>query len=282
LFIGDVLLLIKMNNKEKKRHFAHYLAIYGCVSTGLIYLGIGVIAILSFLKIKHGGADEGSLLAFLNNYLMGKVFVWIILLGTVSYIVWRIFETAKDPYGYGKDIRGISKRTGIALSATADALIAFTAIQVIVGTANIMEDGQPHELRQMVGNVLQESWGDWLIIGIGVITSITAIVQFIYGVTKGYRERLDIDHFSPRKKNIVHILAWGGYSARGIILGIIGFFFIKAGITEEAQHVVNTDKAFDFIGTYVGHVYFILVAVGTIFYGLFMFALGATYDSDKD
>jgi hypothetical protein len=45
---------------------------------------------------------------------------------------------------------------------------------------------------------------------------------------------------------------------------------------------VNTDKAFDFIGDQVGHVYFILVAVGTIFYGLFMFALGITYDADND
>jgi hypothetical protein len=271
-----------MKGNEKIRHLAHYLAIYGCISTGIIYLSIGVIAILSFLKIKHGGADESSLLAFLNNYLIGKVFVWIILLGTVSYIVWRIYETAKDPYGYGKDFKGILKRTGISLSATADALIAFTAVQVIIGTDNIMEDGQPHELRQMVGSTFQENWGIWFIIGIGVIVCITAIVQFIYGVTKGYRERLDIDHFSSRKKSIIHILAWGGYSARGIILGIIGFFFIKAGILEEARHVVNTDKAFDFIGTHVGHVYFILVAIGTIFYGLFMFALGATYDSDKD
>ena len=53
-------------------------------------------------------------------------------------------------------------------------------------------------------------------------------------------------------------------------------------MVEKARYVVNTDKAFDFIGDHVGHVYFILVAIATICYGLFMFAQGITYDTDKD
>ena len=93
---------------------------------------------------------------------------------------------------------------------------------------------------------------------------ITALVQFFYGISKGYKERLNIDHFSKLTTWLTHFLAWFGYFSRGIILGIIGFFFIKAGILEDAQFVVNTDKAFDFIGDHVGHFYFIVVAAGTI------------------
>lgn len=271
-----------MQSREKKKSKVRFLPIYGCISTGLIYTGIGVIAILSFLKIKQGGADESSLLAFLNNYVIGKVVVWIILLGTVSYIAWRIFETIKDPYEYGKEAKGIALRTGIALSTIADAFIAYSAIQVLLGTGNIQENGQPEAQRQIVGHMLQQNQGDLLIISIGVIISVTAVIQFYYGITQGYRERLDIAQFSKGIKILINFLAWVGYTARGIILGIIGFFFIKAGILENARYVVNTDKAFNFIGDHIGHLYFILVAVGTICYGLFMFALGATYDTDKD
>ncbi len=57
---------------------------------------------------------------------------------------------------------------------------------------------------------------------------------------------------------------------------------VSTGIMENAEYVVNTDKAFDFIGDHVGHIYFILVAVGTLSYGIFMFVLGVTYDTDKD
>jgi hypothetical protein len=93
---------------------------------------------------------------------------------------------------------------------------------------------------------------------------------------------VDIERFSSIFRNAVHILAWVGYAGRGIILGIIGFFFLKAGITENARYIVNTDKAFDFIGDHVGHVYFILVAIATICYGSFMFVQGIAYDTDKD
>lgn len=269
-----------MKGKEEKRALVHYLPIYGCVATGIIYVAIGVIAILSFLKIKDGGADESSLFAYLNNFMIGKVLIWIILLGSLSYIAWRIYETINDPYGYGKDAKGKVKRTGIALSTAADAFIAFSAIQVLLGKGNILESGQPVEQRQIVSQLLQESWGSMLIISLGCIVSVTAVVQLFYGVTQGYRERLDMADFNQGTKRLTHVLAWIGYFARGIILGIIGFFFIKAGIVDNAKLVVNTDKAFNFIGDHVGHVYFILVAIGTICYGLFMFVLGLTYKAN--
>jgi hypothetical protein len=116
----------------------------------------------------------------------------------------------------------------------------------------------------------------------GAIVLFTALVQFYYGVTKGYKERLNIDQMSPRMKSLIHWLAGIGYIARGIIIAIIGYFFLKAGILDNGQYVVNTDKAFDFIGDHIGHLSFILVAIGTIFYGLFLFILAMGYDRDSD
>ena len=256
--------------------------VYGCIATGIIYGAIGVIAILSFLKIRHGGADESSLMVILDDYIIGKIIIWIILLGTICYIIWRFYETIKDPYDYGKDMKGIAKRCGIALSTVADILIVYAAIRVLFGTGNFQRDGQPEEERSLVGNMLDQNNGQSLVIGIGVVYFATAVVQFLYGITRGYKERVDIARFSSIFRNTIHLLAWAGYAARGIILGITGFFFVKAGVTEDAQHIVNTDKAFDFIGDHIGHVYFILVAAATICYGLFMIAQGIFYDTDKD
>lgn len=270
-----------MANSKKRKFYIRYLPIYGCISTGLIYTTIGIIAILSYLQIKEGGADEGSLLAFMYDYLTGKIFVWIVLLGTVSYIAWRIYEAIKDPYNYGKSWKGILRRWGIGLSSIADVLIAYSAIMVILGISRIQQDGQPTEERERVGSMLQENWGDEAIITMGVVIALTAIVQFHYGVTRGYKERLDIGRFSDNTKKIIHSLAWVGYLARGTIIGIIGFFFMKAGFLEDPGDVVNTDKAFNFLGDHVGHWAFILVAIGTICYGLFMFSLGVTYDHDN-
>jgi hypothetical protein len=269
----------RITNKER---FVHYLPVYGSFSTALIYLSIGVIAILSFLRLKDGGADESSLLVFLEDYFFGKILIGIILFGMLSFVIWRIFEAIKDPYLYGSNLKGLGRRTGIALSSFADAFIAYAAIRILFNTGKYREDGQPYAQRETVSNILTESWGDWVIILLGAIILITAIVQFYYGVTRGYRERLDIARFNGEKKKLIHFFAWMGYPARGIIIGIIGFFLIKAGYLEEARHVVNTDKAFNFIGDHIGKLPFIIVAVGTICYGIFMIAMGITYDADND
>jgi hypothetical protein len=259
-----------------------YLPIYGCISTGLSYIGVGTIAMLSFLKVRDGGADESSMLAILNEVIIGKILLWIIMVGTVCYIAWRIFEAVTDPYGYGKNFGGLGKRCGIALSTFADLLIVYAAIKVLLGIGGIQQSGEPQDERQFVSKVLTESWGTLAVTAMGGVVLIAAVVQLLYGVTRGYRERLDIDHYSKAGKTIIHFLAWVGYSSRGIIVGITGFFLLKAAFSREAKYVVNTDKAFDFIGDEVGHLYFILVAVGTVGYGIFMIIHGIAYDHDKD
>jgi hypothetical protein len=271
-----------MKRSGKKRRFVHYLAVYGGISTGMVYTAIGIIAILSFLKLKEGGADESSLLAFLDTFLVGRLLIWVILLGMVSYIIWRIYETIYDPYGYGKGPKGIARRAVTAFTSLADALIAFTAIQVLSGTEGIEQTGLPTAQQKLAGDMLRRDYGDWLIIALGLITCITAVVQAGYVISRNYLERLNIDHLSRWMKTSIHLLAWAGHFARGVILGITGYFFIKTGIEENPRHLVNTDKAFDFIGDHVGHLPYIIVATGTIAYGLFMFGFGIYYDSDQD
>jgi hypothetical protein len=264
-----------------KRTFFQYLPVYGCISIGLTYTGVGIIAMLSFLKVREGGADENSMLVIINDIIIGKILLWIIMIGTACYIVWRIFEAVTDPYGYGKDLGGLGKRSGIALSTVADLLIVYAAIRVLLGIEGIQQSGEPHEERELVSKMLDERWGALAVTVMGLVVLVAAVAQLFYGVSRGYRERMDIDHYSKSRKAIVHFLAWFGYCSRGIIVGITGFFLLKAAFTQQSKYVVNTDKAFDFIGDEVGHAYFILVALGTVCYGVFMIIHGMAYDHDK-
>ncbi len=271
-----------MSGAPVRNSLIHYLPVFGCFATAIIYIAIGVIALLSFFRIVHGGADEGSLVALMDQYPAGKGIIGILLSGTISYIFWRIYEAIKDPYEYGNDLKGLSIRTGIALSTFADALIVYTIIKVLSHTGHIQQNGEPVEERAFVDTLLQIPHGQIIIILIGSIIVITAIVQLLYGITNGYRERMDAEIFSKGIRKLIPPFAWTGFISRGVILGIIGLFYIRSGILNNAKYVVNTDKAFDFIGDEISHTCFILVALGTIFYGVFTLALGIAYDCDKD
>lgn len=193
---------------ERKKSFIHFFSVYGSISTGLIYATVGTIALLSFFKVRDGGADESSMLALINDYVVGKIFIWVILTGALCFVVWRFYEAFTDPYGYGAQTSGIVKRVGICLSAIADIMIAYTAIRVLLAKNHIMLNGQPREEQETVDSLLQESWGNEIIIALGVLVIVTAATQFVYGITRGYKERIQMDNFRQSFKSLC--MSWHG------------------------------------------------------------------------
>jgi hypothetical protein len=264
--------------KAKKDKILRLLTLVGCLSTGIIYSAIGVIAILSFLKLKQGGADESSFFVLLDRFTAGHVLNWIIILGALCFITWRFYEALKDPYGMGSDAKGILLRTGAAFSSAADAFIALSVLMVVFGGQKAPVTGEPVQQRKMVAHLLQWQWGHAIVFTIGAIILITAAVLILYGLSKNFTESIRASDFSKTQHTLMHAIAYAGYFSRGVILAIIGFFYLKSSMKSDSSYVVNTDKAFDFIGDHVGHPWFILIAIGTISYGAYMFILGLHYD----
>ncbi len=254
------------------------LTLLGCWSTGVIYTGIGVIAILSFLKLRQGGADESSFLALLDGFLAGRLLIWVIILGALCFIVWRFYEAFRDPHKVGNDKKGILLRTGAAFSSFADAFIALSALQAIFNQQKEPVTGEPLQQRALVADLLKKEWGRVLIFATSFMVMATAVVLALYGLSRRFTENIKASAFSRRQKAWVHGIAYAGYVSRGVILGITGFSLLKAASKMDSSYVVNTDKAFDFIGDNIGHPYFLLIAAGTICYGLYMFILGLFYE----
>jgi NADH:ubiquinone oxidoreductase subunit 6 (subunit J) len=263
-----------------KRKLLKALTLIGCFSTGIIYGSIGVIAILSFLKLKQGGADENSFFVLLDGFVLGRVLNWIIILGAVCFVIWRFYEAIKDPNKVCNETKGILLRTGIAFSSLADALIAFSVLQALFSQQKAPVTGEPVQQQSMVADLLKTEWGRTVVFLTASILLLTALVLAFYGLSKRFTENIKTDAFTKRWTNVVHGIAYAGYLSRGVILGVVGFFFLKSAIKRDSSYVVNTDKAFDFIGDNIGGVAFLLIATGTICYGLYMFILGLYYNVD--
>lgn len=267
----------------KKKNFSvvYMLARAGAIAIGVVYAMIGVIALLSLMQLKQGGAGNTGVLHLLSNMPLGEVVVAIVFLGLVAYIIWKFYNAWKDPYGYGSNWKGIGKRLGIAGAGIAYSLIAYTAIQAFLGMT-VNRHGRPSEQRNLVAEIFQWGIGEWLIGGLGLIVALTGIAQFVYVIKRAYREKLHYQKISTTKKQVIGTLAWIGHFARGIILLIIAYFLIQAAVLSNPEDVVNTDKAFNFLGEKIGHASFVAVAAGTICYGFYMFALSRYYDFSDD
>jgi hypothetical protein len=247
--------------KAKKYRVLKTLTLIGCFSTGIIYVSIGVIAILSFLKLKNGGADESSFFVLLNGFVAGRIINWAIVIGAICFIVWRLYEAVRDPHRTGKDAKAILLRTGGGFSSAADAFIALSVLAAMFAEQKPLVSGEPVQQRDMVAHLLHYNGGTVIITAAGVIVLVTSIVLVFYGFSSKFTEAIRSEDFSRKQKFVLHAIAYAGYFARGVILGIIGLSFIKSAIEKTSRYIVNTDKAFDFIGDHIGHPWFILIAI---------------------
>ena len=179
-----------------KRKLLKALTLIGCFSTGIIYGSIGVIAILSFLKLKNGGADESSFFVLLHHFVLGRVLNWVIILGAVCFIIWRFYEAFADPHQLGKDAKAILLRTGAAFSSVADAFIAISVLQAVFSQQKVPVSGEPVQQQSMVAGLLKTDWGPTAILIVAIILLLTAVVLAFYGLSKRFTEAMKGDDFS--------------------------------------------------------------------------------------
>lgn len=255
------------------------LARLGCISIGMVYCLVGVLALLNLLRVTSAVADEEGIMKFVHDLPLGEAVLGIIGIGLAGYTIWRFYEAITDPYEMGNDWKSIVTRIGIAFTGVVYGTIAYAAYQSLTGVKNNGEQEQ----QQMVGDVLQWELGPWLIGLAALLVLASAGAQFYYGASNQFTRRLNTESLSEDKENFVFWLGKIGYFARGIILLIICLFFIKAALQEDPSEIGNTDSAFDFMGEgWAGHSFFVLVALGTISYGLFMFAFSIFYRFEKE
>lgn len=257
---------------------ARPLAILGCVSIGLVYALVGVMALLALSGVLTDSADEARMVHIVMDLPGGVVVVWGVVLGLFGYIVWRTIEAIADPHEFGSDVKGLLYRGGSVLSALGYGVLAWSAARIAMGGGP--NDGEASEASQqrMVGQVLEWPGGEWLIATAGVTVLAAAVVQLVLVARRSYARDVALDERSPRVRGLIHGLAMYGYAARAAILGVFGYFFITSARTHDPSAVGDTDTAFDFIGGgIVGDSAFFVVAIGTVAYGVFMFACARYY-----
>jgi hypothetical protein len=260
---------------ERLRRQARPLARMGCVAIGIVYAVVGTLALIALSGRLIEVADEDRMVHLLMDVRGGPVLVWTVVIGMAGYVVWRVVEVVADPYEFGSHLKGLAIRTVIALGALAYGFLAFSAARIAAthdANANSAPDGAEEEQQRLVAQVLEWPGGVWLVMVAGLLLAAVGIGQFVVLARRGYTTEVELDDASPAIRRAIHTTAWYGYSARGVILMVLGYFLLRAAILRAPQEAGDTDTAFDFIGGgLVGDSAFFVVALGTVAYGVFMF-----------
>ena len=247
------------------------------MAVGTVYVLIGAWAMMALLRLADPAADEQRILHRIQEVPFGGVLIAAVAAGTTGYILWLLFEAVFDPYRFGRTLKGVAERIGIAFSTIAYGTIVAAAVRVLTG------DGASNERRQqhLVGTVLHWPGGPWLVGAAGIVVAVTGLYQLKYVYDGDHERRLEMEHHSKRARLLVNGLGWAGYGARCAILVVIAIFLVHAAYSFNPRDVGDTDSAFDVLGLgggMAGNVLFTAVALGTVAYGVVMYINAVYFD----
>jgi hypothetical protein len=246
----------------------------GWFAKGVVYLVAGVLALVVAAKAtgwsRAAGApnQEASPTGALKTIAQvsgGALLMWVLAAGMLIYAGWRVVS-ALLPGGTGA--KALVTRIGYLVSAVIYTTFAVTAI-ALARSAPANPDGNS-KVSSLSERVMAHSGGRIVIGVVGAITIAVGLYRLLKGARVDVSDELDLSGVSPRRRLWTKRLGAIGEIGRGIGIGLIGFFLIRAAVTYDSSQATGLDGALRRLATETwGLVVVVVIGAGFAAYGVF-------------
>jgi len=238
----------------------------GLASKGLVYSIIGALTAMVAFDMGGGKTGKSGVINFLQQQPFGKFILYFLAVGILAYAFWRLYSAFTDAKDKGSDASGIAKRIGYGISGLLYLAFSVSILTAAVGSGGGGGSGGKQHYADVLMN---KPYGPWLLGLIGVIIIGVGLYQMYKGYSGKYMEELNAGESSQRE--LIEKTGKFGYMARGVVFGILGYFVLRAGVTENAGMIRGTQGAFSFLQQLsYGWLIMGIIAVGMLGYGIFM------------
>jgi hypothetical protein len=243
------------------------LARLGFAAIGVVYLLMGVLALLAAAGQQQGAhADKEEAVQRLQDLPGGRLLLGFIAVGLVGYIVWRFTQAVRDTESKGAGVGGIGTRLWYAVSGLFYSGLALYAGRLALqGHAEKGADSS----RTLAAKILSWPAGDWLLLLAGLVVIGIGVFQLYRAYSGRFHRDVNASELPAGPQRLVYRAGQAGFTARGLVLGLVGYFLVQAGQQARAGAVGSTDEAFDFLAA-MGPAVLGTVAAGLAAYGLYM------------
>lgn len=242
------------------------LARLGFAAIGVVYLLMGVLALLAAAGQRQGArADQEEAVQRLQDVPGGSVLLGLIALGLLGYIIWRFTQAIRDTEQKGSGAKGLGTRLWYVCSG-----LFYSGLALYAGRLSLNGQAEKggNSSQTLTAKVLGWPGGHWLILVAGVVIIGIGLFQIYRAFSGRLKSDVDASELTSGQQHLVFRAAQIGVSARGIVVAIIGYFFVQAGQQSRAGAVGSTDEAFDFLAA-MGPVALGAVAAGLVAYGVY-------------
>lgn len=223
----------------------------GFAARGLLYI------VIAYLLIRIGRAESpsGAL-----DYLAqggGEALLLAMIAGFVAYGVWRLADALFNVEQHEGGKTGLRERLGAGASGVVHLLLAWQALRLLRGSSSGGGDSEAgaQDALAMPGGELMLMLAGAALIGVG-----------LFQIVKASKCRF-LRHLEPGVANQpwAKWLGRAGYSARGVVFIISGYFLVRAGLQSEAAEAGGMEEAL----TWLSEPWNLIVAAGLFGFGLY-------------
>ena len=245
---------------------SRYLAILariGLAARGLMYILIGWIAI--DVAVSHSGkkADSSGALRLVGGSPVGKVVLWLLVVGFVGLALWRLTEAiygARGPDGH--------KRIAALGRTILYGFLAYVVLKYAIGAGAPKSSNS--QSKDLTATVMAHPGGRVLVILVGLALAIAGAILAYQAWRKDFLKHLELGTAGPTARRVVERLGQIGGIARGVVFAVAGIFLFVAGVKANPAQAKGIDSTLrSFASTPLGPWLLVLVAAGLVVFGLY-------------
>lgn len=243
---------------DKSEKF-EWLARLGFAARGLVYALLGYLALVSRSSQANGTNDVFS---FVRDVPLGAPLLAITAAGLLGYGLYRFASPLFDIEHHGSDWKGVAERAGHAGSAIGHLILAYTAVQIAMGSRSQSDGAAGGPAQEAAGTVLSVTFGSVVLGLLGLAFLAAGVMQAKKGVTASFMQRV-----SARAPTAVKYVGMAGHVARGVVFAVVGWSLIQSAWFSQSSQVKTLGQALGFLHSY--ETLFVLAAVGLLMFGIF-------------
>lgn len=243
----------------------------GFGARGLLYFVMGLIAVQVVLGGSGTTADKQGALAAIGAQPVGRVLLWIVLVGLVGYSLWGIIRALFDPLHVGKDWSGIVQRAGFLISAVSYGSLILPTYGLLTGGGQRAQNGaQTAQTQSFVSSLMATSSGRWIVAFVGVVIIGVGLAHIYKGLSRRFDKQFQLYDLSYHRATWIRRLGRVGTAARGFVFGLVGAFLAVAAYQANPSQAQGINGALlKLLALPYGPWLLGVVAVGLIAFGIY-------------
>lgn len=236
----------------------------GLTARAVMYLLIGLLAILVAAGHSTAETDQWGAMQQLDHRGLGHVVLWVVALGLAGYSLWRFSEAV---FGVAGENKAAGPRLKSFGRGCIYAAIASMAFQVVTGGGS---RSQATRQVTLTSQVMRHAGGRVVVALVGAAVAVIGVALVYEGMTMKFEKYLDLADASSATRRAVKVIGVIGTVARGAVFTLAGAFVIQAAWDFQPKKAAGLDQALRALrDTPAGPWLLGIVALGLMLFGVY-------------